>query len=115
MRVFTYCLLTIAAAPLFHAQTTASKYNIATFAGTGVTGYSGDAGAATSAQLSNPSGVALNASGTLYIADQLNQRIRQVASGTISTIAGNGTAGYTGNGAAATSAELNDPCCIAVD
>jgi uncharacterized protein (TIGR03437 family) len=97
------------------AQTT-FRYTITTVAGTGASGYSGDGGQATSAQLSIPWGIAVDASGNLYIADEINNRIRMVAAdGTITTIAGNGTSGYTGDGSAATSAELNYPAAVAVD
>src|SRR5437870_13880901 len=66
--------------------------------------------AATSAELYCPSGVAVDSAGNLYIADERNQRIRKVnTSGTITTVAGNGTAGYNGDNIAATSAELNHP------
>ena len=88
---------------------------ITTVAGTGVEGFGGDGGAATSAQLDTPTGVAVDASGNLYIADSHNQRIREVSRGTISTIAGNGTAGYSGDGAAATTATLFLPQAVAVD
>ena len=89
---------------------------ISTYAGTGTAGFAGDGGAATAAELNNPVGVTLDASGNLYIADSLNERIREVrTSGIISTIAGNGTAGYNGDGIAATSAELYDPCQLALD
>jgi len=91
-------------------------YIITTVAGNGTAGYSGDSGAATSAELDYPSGIFLDSSGNLYIADQVNHRVREVStSGTITTIAGNGTAGYLGDKAAATSAELNYPCAVAVD
>src|SRR5437870_6758807 len=64
--------------------------------------------AATSAELYCPSGVAVDSAGNLYIADERNQRIRKVnTSGTITTVAGNGTAGYNGDNIAATSAEVN--------
>ncbi len=75
----------------------------------------GDGGPATSAQLSFPGGLALDKSGTLYIADGGNHRVRKISGGTITTVAGNGTAGYTGDNAAATSAELNNPVGVAVD
>ena len=89
---------------------------ISTYAGTGTWGYSGDSGQATSAELANPSGVALDSSGNLYIADFENKRIRKVTTaGVITTVAGNGTGGNTGNGAAATSAEINGAEFIAVD
>jgi hypothetical protein len=89
---------------------------ISTVAGTGTAGYSGDGGPATSAQLNYPIGVAVDSSGNLYIADEVNQRIRKVtAGGTISTVAGTGTAGYSGDGGQATSARLNYPSYVAVD
>lgn len=85
-------------------------------AGTGTAGYSGDTGAATSAKLDNPSAAAVDASGNLYIADTYNSRIRKVTSaGIISTYAGDGTAGDTGDGDLAVNAELNLPMGVAVD
>jgi sugar lactone lactonase YvrE len=96
---------------------TASTGKIATYAGKpGVCGYSGDGAAATSAELYSPYGLAFDTSGNLYIADYNNQRVRKVTSGgTISTVAGNGTAGYSGDGGAATSAELYQPSGVAYD
>jgi len=89
---------------------------INTVAGNGTPGYSGDGGAATSAELYNPGGVAVDSAGNIYIVDSYNQRIRKVdTSGNISTVAGNGTPGYSGDGGAATSAELYDPTGAAVD
>jgi sugar lactone lactonase YvrE len=89
---------------------------IATIAGTGMQGFAGDGGPATSALLDTPTGIAVDASGNLYIADSHNQRIRMVnAQGTISTVAGNGTASYSGDGSAATSASLFLPEAVAVD
>src|SRR5579872_137042 len=91
-------------------------YTIKTIAGNGTSGFSGDSGAATGAELAGPYSVALGSGNTIYIADQANHRIRQVSSsGTITTVAGNGTAGYTGDGSGATGAELNAPLGIAVD
>ncbi len=85
-------------------------------AGTGEAAFSGDAAAATSATLNTPLGLALDAAGNLYIADTLNQRIRRVATdGTITTVAGNGTASYSGDGGAATDAGLNYPQRVALD
>jgi len=90
--------------------------NIATVAGNSTTGFSGDGGPATKAQLYNPAGVFVDTSGNLFIADTGNQRIREVsASGTITTIAGNGTEGATGDGGPATSAGLYDPTGVVVD
>jgi uncharacterized protein (TIGR03437 family) len=88
---------------------------IATVAGTGSYGYSGDNGPATSAQLYGPSGVAVDAAGNLYIADSYNDRIRKVSNGVITTIAGNGTQGYGGDNGPATSAQLYSPEGVAVD
>jgi len=91
--------------------------NLTVVAGNGTLGYSGDGGAATAAQLYMPQGVALDASGNLYIADGFNNVIREVnfSSGMISTVAGNGIAGYAGDGKAAIAGELNHPSGIRVD
>ena len=86
-------------------------------AGTGSGGYSGDGGQATSAKMNNPAGSRLDSSGNLYIADYNNQRVRKVyaTSGIITTVAGNGTGGYSGNGGQATLAELWYPNDVALD
>jgi trimeric autotransporter adhesin len=83
----------------------------------GKAGYSGDGGAATSATLRAPAKVAIDFSGDLFIADTGNNVIREVnaATGVISTVAGNGTAGYSGDAGLATAAELNAPQGVAVD
>ncbi len=89
---------------------------ITTVAGNGTAGYSGDNGPATSAELNSPQGLAVDAAGNLYILDTKNNRIRKVASsGVITTVAGNGTAGYTGDGGPASSAEVNAPQGLAID
>ncbi|MCX6620760.1 MAG: hypothetical protein NTY38_06715 [Acidobacteria bacterium] len=88
---------------------------ISTFAGTGVQGFSGDGGPATNAQLNRPTSVLFSA-GVLYIADSSNQRVRQVsANGTITTVAGNGIGGFSGDGGPATSASLMFPLGMAKD
>jgi sugar lactone lactonase YvrE/pimeloyl-ACP methyl ester carboxylesterase len=88
---------------------------ITTFAGTGVAGFSGDGGSATSAQLNSPTRPALDAAGNLYIADLNNNRVRKVdLTGVITTVAGNGTAGFSGDGGSATSAQLNGPLSVTV-
>jgi trimeric autotransporter adhesin len=89
---------------------------ITTVAGTGTTGYSGDGGLAALAVLNLPMGIAVDASGKIYIADTKNNRIRMVTktTGVITTVAGNGTAGYSGDGGKATSAKLSYPYGIAV-
>ncbi|MFG2602313.1 RICIN domain-containing protein [Streptomyces sp. NPDC048514] len=89
---------------------------ISTVAGTGTQGYGGDDGPATAAQLSGPHGVAVDSTGTLYIADYGNHRVRRVtADGKISTVAGTGSAGYGGDDGPATAARLNAPVGVAVD
>ncbi len=95
----------------------ASTGTITTVAGNGQYGYTGDGGAATSAELRDPTGVALDLAGNLYISDTYNNVVRKVAAGTgiITTVAGNGTAGYTGDGGPATGAELYLPYGVAVD
>ncbi|MGH9011617.1 MAG: phytase, partial [Acidimicrobiia bacterium] len=87
-----------------------SNGTITTIAGTGTSGYSGDNGPATSARLSSPHGVAVDAPGNVYIADSPNQRIRKVSpTGIITTVAGTGSSGYNGDNIQATSARLNYP------
>ncbi len=98
-------------------KVTASTGIISTVAGNGTQGFSGDGGVATSATLSIPAGVAVDAAGNIYIADSGNNRIRKVtaATGIISTVAGNGTNGFSGDGGVATLATLNNPRRLAVD
>ncbi len=89
---------------------------ITTIAGTGVRGYDGDDKPATSAQLNDPLGVAVDASGNVYVADTFNNRIRRVdATGLITTIAGTGEAGYYGDEGPAISARVDRPYGIALD
>ena len=92
-----------------------SSGTITTIAGTGTAGFSGDNGAATSAQLALPSAVAVDSTGNIYIADTNNQRIRMISGTTISTIAGDGEELFAGDGAAATAAVLDSPTGVAVD
>lgn len=98
-------------------EVTASNGNITTIAGDAVPGYAGDNGAATSASISDVHGIAVDSKGNVYIADTSNNRVREVnmTTGNISTFAGNGTRGYTGDGAAATDAELWFPAGLAFD
>jgi sugar lactone lactonase YvrE len=89
---------------------------ITTVAGNGTAGFSGDGGPATSAQISNPRSVAVDAAGNLFIVDTHNHRIRRVSSnGIITTVAGNGTGGFSGDGGPATAAQLNFPQDVIVD
>jgi uncharacterized protein (TIGR03437 family) len=89
---------------------------ITTLTGGIYSGYSGDGGPASSATLYDPAGLAVDAAGNVYIADVGNNRIRKVSpAGMITTVAGNGTRGYSGDGGPATAAELNWPYAVAVD
>src|ERR1700694_372805 len=89
---------------------------ITTAAGTGTLGFNGDIRAATSAQLNEPFGVAVDGNGNIYIADTYNQRVRRVrVTGQITTAAGTGTQGFNGDNQAATSSQLAAPRGIAVD
>jgi autotransporter-associated beta strand protein len=95
---------------------TVSTGIISTFAGSGRGNFWGDGGSATSAGLDSPEGVAFDSSGNMFIADTFNNRVRKVTTGgTISTFAGTGFAGFSGDGGAATSAKLNEPTSVAVD
>lgn len=89
---------------------------ITTVAGNGVSGYSGDGGLATLAQMQTPEGVAVDAAGVIYICDAPGHRVRKVdASGIITTLAGNGTPGFSGDGGLSTAAIINYPEGIFVD
>ena len=96
------CGLLIASGSLF-----AQQYTLSTIAGTGPAGYSGDGGPALGGQLSEPIRVALDSAGNIYISDLANNSIRVVSTnGTISTFAGNGSPGYSGDGGQAAGAEI---------
>jgi sugar lactone lactonase YvrE len=90
---------------------------ITTVAGTGAIGSGGDGGLATAAQFTDPVGIAVDAAGNLYITDVFGQRIRKVtaATGIITTIAGTGVAGFSGDSGLATTATVNEPVDVAVD
>lgn len=89
---------------------------ITTLAGTGIAGFKGDGGPAANAQVNRPGDIAVDPAGNVYITDTYNNRVRMVAvSGTMSTVAGNGTAGYSGDGGTASMASLNFPYGVAVD
>jgi trimeric autotransporter adhesin len=89
---------------------------LTTMAGNGNAGSAGDGGRAAKAELFIPTGLAVDAHGILYIADSANNRVRKVdLAGNISTLAGNGQAGFAGDSGSATSAQLNNPVALAVD
>jgi uncharacterized protein (TIGR03437 family) len=88
---------------------------ITTAVGTGSGGYQGDSGPPTAAYLAEPNGLAVDASGNLLLADTGNNRIRMVAGGIITTVAGNGNYGFTGANGTATSATLAQPAGVAAD
>jgi len=90
---------------------------ITTIAGNGTPSFSGDGGPATTAQIGFVPGVAVDSAGNLFITDHNAQRIRRVdaATGIITTVAGNGTAGFGGDDGPATAAQLTDPSGIALD
>lgn len=96
---------------------TVSTGIITTFAGTGTGGYNGDNIQATTAELTEPTGIAVDTLGNVYIADYINYRIRKVviSTGIITTVAGTGTLGYNGDDIAATAAELQDPEGVSTD
>jgi sugar lactone lactonase YvrE len=107
--------LVLACCPALPAQS-ASSYLIATLAGNGTAEFSGDGGPATAGGLSSPLGVAVDGSGNVFIADTFNARIRKVTpQGFITTVAGSGMAGFSGDGGPATAAELFGPYSVAVD
>ncbi len=104
-------LFVVLAMPIF-----ADGQIITTFAGTGTAGYSGDGGQATNAQINNPIAIAVDTAGNIYLGEQLSHVVRKITpSGIITTIAGNGTAGNSGDSGHATDAQLSEPCGIVVD
>jgi mucin-19 len=89
---------------------------ISAFAGTGTNGFAGDGALATNAQLSGPAAVAIDKAGNVFIADFFNNRIREVSpAGTITTVVGNGSAGFSGDGGPAALAALNGPRTVVID
>ena len=110
-RIFLLATLTVAT--IFSSAHADELFAVS---GTGVPGYSGDSGDADAAQLNLPHSVVVDGVGNIYIADFDNNRVRRIAvNGTITTVAGTGVAGFSGDGGLATSAELNQPIHLAVD
>jgi sugar lactone lactonase YvrE len=113
--IFTPARLVLALA-LLPTVAAGQSFTISTVAGTGHAGFSGDGGAAVSAELRNPSGIAVAPDGTLYIADLKNRRIRKVdPMGTITTVAGTGEETTAGDGGPATAAHLGSAYGLTVD
>jgi trimeric autotransporter adhesin len=114
-----HILTTLIAGAMIAMSSTATlaQGTIYTIAGTGATGYGGDNGPSTAAVFSTPAGVATDAAGNIYITDKNNNRVRMidVSTGTIKTVAGNGTFNYAGMGGDATAASIMLPNAIAVD
>ncbi len=90
---------------------------ISTIAGTGTASYSGDGGVASSATISSPTGIAIDANGNVYFSDFSNRRVRKitVSTGIITTYAGTGASSYSGDGGVASSATLNGPNGLCMD
>ncbi len=89
---------------------------ITTFAGTGVTGYNGDGGPATAAEMGYPESIVFDAAGNIYFSDRWDACVRKIdAAGIITTVAGTGVYGYSGDGGPATAAMLDNPCHVQVD
>jgi uncharacterized protein (TIGR03437 family) len=105
------CGLLIASGSLF-----AQQYGITTIAGSGTTGWSGDLGPALSAQFSDPIRVAVDAAGNVYLTDYGNSSIRKVfTDGTVNSVTGNGSSGFSGDGGSAVGAQISSPHDIAID
>src|SRR5882672_8491660 len=114
--LFTPALATLCSLAQMTCAQPAAKATAATFAGTGAKGFSGDGGPATKAQLNDPTGIERGPDGTLYICDTANHRIRRVTpDGKISTVAGTGEAGWSGDSGPATAAKLNEPYEVRLD
>lgn len=120
MRRFNYLALDRAGNLYFPSGNRILRWNAATqvvtvFAGVGIAGFSGDSGPATLAQLNNPQGITLDASGNVHFVDAGNLRIRRIAGGVITTIAGNGVKGSNGDNGPAANAQFHSPQAIAID
>jgi hypothetical protein len=110
IRAITTALIFCLCAAVSATRPTAQKLKIETFAGAGQAGYAGDGGQATKARLDNPFGVARGPDGALYVCDAMNHAIRRIdRNGVITTVAGAGKKGYSGDGGPALEATLNEP------
>jgi streptogramin lyase len=110
LHAITAALIFCLCAAVSATRTAPSKSKIETFAGLGQAGYAGDGGQATKARLDNPFGVARGPDGALYVCDAMNHAIRRIdRNGVITTVAGAGKKGYSGDGGPAAEATLNEP------
>jgi uncharacterized protein (TIGR03437 family) len=98
-----------------HVIRKVSNGAVTTFAGNGEYGFGGENVAATAAPLAGPSGIAIDSAGNLYIAEAYNNRVRKVSNGVVTTVAGTGVAGFSGDRAPALAATLRQPSDVAVD
>src|ERR1019366_9807790 len=116
-RVVRYCVLLVVC--LFGVLTASSQPPnnlIITFAGTGYAGYSGDGGAARYAALNHPEIMVFDSTGNMYVSESADNRVRKIdTDGFITTVAGTGVAGFSGDTGAATLAQLNTPIGLAMD
>jgi uncharacterized protein (TIGR03437 family) len=92
-----------------------TKGNITTAIGDGIQGFAGDGGPANKVEMSQPTAVGIDSAGNIYFADSLNNRVRRLAGGNVTTVAGNGQVSHSGDGLAATKAQLYAPQGVAVD
>jgi len=111
--LFFFIIFGVAPTAIVLAQSTTISLYAGVAAGTG--GYIGDGTGLTTYELNGPQGMCFDRDGNMYVADNANNRIRKISGTTISTIAGTGTPGYTGDGGPATLAKINGPYAIAVD
>jgi sugar lactone lactonase YvrE len=117
MRLILHSILCLLVLSSLAAGAFAQRSVINTVAGNGSGGFGGDGGPAAGAQLNQPNAVAADSKGNVYIADSANHRIRKVdaVTGVITTVAGTGSPGFSGDNGPATSAQLNSPSDVAVD
>ena len=113
MRLITTVLIYIADTGNQNVRVIANGV-INTLAGTGTAGFNGD-GVVATAQLSSPTGVAVDAGGNVYVADSGNNRVRRIASGQVTTVAGSSSMTFSGDGGNSIAAALNAPLGIALD
>ena len=116
MQVIVRFGLLVLLVSLFVCNLHAQALTASTVAGNGIAAFAGDGGPPTLASLASPQGVAVDGAGNIYVADTFNNRIRKVSlAGVITTIAGNGTPGFSGDGDAAPTGQISGPVDVASD